>query len=103
MKLTPKEIINNLSSNVYYILWIEGLSPQRGEKLAQVYPHKEYTRFNTRAVRFTKQELLRVVPKLIDMGIATWVFEQRSTYYPVKYVPAGTRYTKFPTVAKRLF
>jgi hypothetical protein len=99
MKLTPLEIIDRLSDNFYYILWIEGLSPQRGEKIAQVFPRQEYTRYNTRAVRFTKQELRRVVPKLNDMGVATWVFEQPSTYYPVKYVPAGTRYTKLSTVS----
>ena len=99
MKMTPKEIINGLSNNFYYILWIEGLSPQRDEKIVQVYPRQEYTRYNTCAVRFTKQELQRVVPKLIDMGVATWVFEQPSTYYPVKYVPAGTRFTKLSAVS----
>jgi hypothetical protein len=85
-----QEIINRLRNDRYYILWIEGLSAKNGEKLASLNP-REYTTLNTRALRFTKRELVFVVPKLIEAGIASWVFEQISTYYPLTYVPTGTR------------
>jgi hypothetical protein len=76
---------------LYYYVWIEGLSPKRGEKLKQIidYDYSITTRMSD-AMRVKPEHIHLVKAHLKRHGVADWVLESSNTFIPIKYAPAGT-------------
>jgi hypothetical protein len=77
--------------NTYYVLWIEGLSPERGEKVKRFTPDGiDYTLKMTEALRIKEKDLERAKNMLRSQGIADWVIDNPNTYFRTSYAPKGT-------------
>jgi hypothetical protein len=74
----------------FYIVWIEGLSPLRGEKLLSLDGSNEYTTSMTKALRVKKEDIEHVKDILISRGVASWAVEGVGTFHKVSYAPKGT-------------
>ena len=77
----------------FYVVWIEGLSPQRGEKVLSLDGETcEYTTSMTRALRVKPEHVERVKGILRSKGVASWALEGVGTFHKVHYAPKGTIY-----------
>lgn len=77
----------------YYYIWIEGITPQTGEKISQVTDDGfEYTTKITEAIRIKKADKERFKDVLREKGIAEWCVEGNA-FIPTSYAPTGTLYT----------
>ena len=74
----------------FYVVWIEGLSPLRGEKLLSLNGSNEYTTSMTKALRVKKEDIERVKGILRDRGVAGWAIDGVGTFHKVSYAPKGT-------------
>lgn len=74
----------------YYIVWIEGLSYKRGEKIKTIeqYGNIEYTTKMTEAMRVKEKDVAELKHFLKRHGISDWTLE--SAFVRVSYTPAGT-------------
>ena len=76
----------------YYYIWVEGLSPERGEKISAVTTDGfEYTTKITEATRIKRNDLERFKRLMKSFGIADWVINGNS-FIPTSYAPKGTLY-----------
>lgn len=76
----------------YYYIWIEGLSPERGEKISAVTENGfEYTTKLTEAIRIKKADKERFKRLMKGFGVADWVINGNS-FIPTSYAPNGTLY-----------
>lgn len=77
----------------YYYIWIEGLTPERGEKISKVTDKGfEYTTKITEAIRIKRADRERFKDMLIQFQIADWCAESVNTFVPTSYAPKGTLY-----------
>jgi len=77
--------------NTYYIIWVEGLSPERGEKVMRFTPDGiDYTLKMTNALRVKEKDLPLIKSYLRQRNIANWVTDNPSTYFKTHYAPKGT-------------
>lgn len=77
--------------NTYYVLWIEGLSAQHGEKVKRFTTDGiDYTLKMTEALRIKKEDLEKAKDMLRTRGIGNWVVDNESTYFKTHYAPKGT-------------
>ena len=75
----------------YYIIWIEGFSYRRGEKILSLDDNDhDYTLKLTEAMRVRPEHLDIVEERLKAQGVSNWVFEQGNTFQPTYYAPKGT-------------
>jgi hypothetical protein len=76
---------------LYYYVWIEGLSPKRGEKLKQFidYDYTITTRMSD-AMRVKPEHIHLVKGELKRLGVSDWCIESENTFVPIRYAPAGT-------------
>ena len=74
----------------YYIVWIEGLSYKRGEKIKSLglYGNIEYTTKMTEAMRIKEEAIPQMKHFLKRHGISDWALE--NAFVRVDYAPAGT-------------
>lgn len=71
----------------YYIIWIEGLSWQRGEKIKTLTDDDHtYTTLITESLRVKPTHRKVVSNRLIDQGVVPSFI----TFIPTSYAPAGT-------------
>ena len=76
----------------YCYIWVEGLSPERGEKISAVTTDGfEYTTKITEATRIKRSDLERFKRLMKSFGIADWVING-NTFIPTSYAPKGTLY-----------
>jgi len=76
----------------YYYIWIEGLSPKRGEKVHCILGKYDYD------ITTSMSDAMRVKPEHIHImkdylkrhGVADWVLESHETFVPINYAPTGT-------------
>jgi len=80
-----------MKNTKYYYVWIEGLSPKRGEKLKNFidYDYTITTRMSD-AMRVKPEHIHIVKHELSRLGVADWVLESPETFIPINYAPAGT-------------
>ena len=77
----------------FYVVWIEGLSAERGEKVLSLNgEHCEYTTSMTQALRVKPEHIDRVKGILRSKGVANWALEGAGTFHKVHYAPKGTIY-----------
>lgn len=82
-EVTPK--------NTYYIIWVEGLSAKRGEKVKSFTADGiKYTLKMSDALRIKKEDIHKVKTMLRDRNIAVWVIDSPSTFHKTNYAPKGT-------------
>jgi hypothetical protein len=75
----------------YYVVWIEGLSAQKGEKILSLdSDNHEYTTSMTQAMRVKKEHIPVVKHRLKEQGVADWALSMSGTFHPVHYAPKGT-------------
>ena len=74
----------------YYIVWIEGLSYKRGEKIKTIeqYGNIEYTTKMTEAMRVKEKDVTNLKAFLKRHGVSDWTLE--NAFVMVGYAPAGT-------------
>lgn len=74
----------------YYIVWIEGLSYKRGEKIKSIgrYGNIEYTTKMTEAMRVKEKDVAELKHFLKRHGVANWTLE--NAFVRVGYAPVGT-------------
>ena len=74
----------------YYIVWIEGLSYKRGEKIKTIeqYGNIEYTTKMTEAMRVKEKDVTNLKAFLKRHGVSDWTLE--NAFVRVGYAPAGT-------------
>ena len=81
-----------VTENPYCYIWVEGLSPERGEKISAVTTDGfEYTTKITESIRIRKNDLERFKRLMKSFGIADWVING-NTFIPTSYAPKGTLY-----------
>lgn len=80
----------------YYIVWIEGLSPKRGEKIKTLDEDDHtYTLRMDEALRVKRKDLFDVEALLVKQGVSCWCFKNDrylDTFVPTTYAPKGTIY-----------
>ena len=78
--------------NSYYIIWIEGLSARRGEKIKKFRPDGtiEYTLKNTEAMRVLPKDVPTMRKRIRELGVADWVVDSGNTFVKTFYAPKGT-------------
>ena len=75
----------------YFIVWIEGLSVRRGEKIKAITPQGiEYTLYMTEAMRFKNKHIPKAIDLMLENGIATWAITNAYTFIGTNYAPTGT-------------
>ena len=75
----------------YYYVWIEGLSPKRGEKLKSLTDTGyDETTLMSDAMRVKPHDLHIIKAYLKRHGVSNWCLENPNTFQPIKYAPAGT-------------
>lgn len=78
----------------YYFLWVEGLSPKRGEKIKTLdNSDHTYTLKMSEALRVKAEDRGHVEDLLVSQGVSSWVFEQES-WIKTNYAPKGTIYKR---------
>ena len=82
--------MKNSNRTQYYIVWIEGLSYKRGEKIKTIeqYGNIEYTTKMTEAMRVKEKDVTNLKAFLKRHGISNWTLE--NAFVMVGYAPAGT-------------
>jgi len=77
----------------FYVVWIEGLSPERGEKIKTLDSNDHtYTTKMTEALRVKREDIERVKGILRSRGVANWALDGADTFHKVSYAPKGTIY-----------
>ena len=74
----------------YVYIWIEGLTPKKGEKIKSISPNGNIT-YTTRmmeAMRIERKNIDMYRTRLRTMGIAEWSLE--TAFKPTNYAPKGT-------------
>jgi len=76
---------------VYHYVWIEGISPKRGEKLKCLtdYGYDITTRMSD-AMRVKTEDLHIIKAYLKRHGVAKWVLKNYESFPMIKYAPKGT-------------
>lgn len=73
----------------YYVVWIEGISPERGEKILSLKNgNHTYTLSMGKAMRVLPEDRETVKEILRNQGIANWAIE--NCMVRTNYAPAGT-------------
>jgi hypothetical protein len=72
----------------YYVIWIEGLTPQRGEKILSLKGGNTYTTRMTQAMRVLPEDRQVVKEMLRKSGVADWVLQ--NCMVRTNYAPKGT-------------
>jgi hypothetical protein len=73
----------------YYVVWIEGISPERGEKILSLKNgNHTYTLSMGKAMRVLPKDRETVKEILRNQGIANWAIE--NCMVRTNYAPAGT-------------
>lgn len=74
----------------YYIVWIEGLSWKRGEKIKSIgqYGTREYTTKMTEALRIKPEDVTQFKHWLRRHGVTEWTLE--SAFVRTSYAPKDT-------------
>ena len=82
--------MKNSNRTQYYIVWIEGLSYKRGEKIKTIeqYGNIEYTTKMTEAMRVKEKDVTNLKAFLKRHGVSDWTLE--NAFVMVGYAPAGT-------------
>lgn len=81
-----------IKTSPYYYIWVEGFSPEHGEKISAVTDKGfEYTTKITEATRIKRSDLERFKGLMRENGIADWVINGNS-FIPTSYTPKGTLY-----------
>jgi len=81
-----------IKPSTYCYIWVEGLSPERGEKISAVTDNGfEYTTKITESIRIRKNDLERFKRLMKSFGIADWVINGNA-FIPTSYAPKGTLY-----------
>lgn len=85
-----------------YIVWVEGLSVRRGEKVAEVIDSKDrfgnhikrfkYTLSMTSALRVAEKDIPAFKDLMVELEIADWVINSDKTFIPTSYCPDGLRW-----------
>jgi len=74
----------------YFYVWIEGICPRTGEKIASFNDDGiVYTTKITESLRFRWDQKNALIDKLNEIGIADWCIDNDNTYVPTKYTPCG--------------
>ena len=77
--------------NTYFIIWVEGLSPERGEKVKHITAEGiEYTLKMTDALRVREKHLPMIKMMLGERHIANWVIDNPNSFVKTHYAPKGT-------------
>jgi hypothetical protein len=77
--------------NTYFIIWVEGLSPERGEKVKYFSADGiKYTLKMTDALRVRTEHIDRIKGMLRNSGVANWVIDNPNSYVKTHYAPKGT-------------
>ena len=76
----------------FYVVWIEGLSAERGEKIQTLDSDHTFTTKMTEALRVKPEHVERVRAILLEQGVAKWAIEGAGTFHKVHYAPKGTIY-----------
>ena len=75
----------------YHYVWIEGLSPKRGEKLKSLTDTGyDITTKMSDAMRVKPHDLHIIKAYLKRHGVAKWVLKNYESFPTIKYAPAGT-------------
>ena len=74
----------------FYVVWIEGLSPQNGEKILSLKDGNSYTTSMTQAMRVLPEDRQIVKEILRKRGVADWALQ--NCMVRTNYAPAGTIY-----------
>lgn len=75
----------------YFVVWIEGVEPKRGEKLSYLDRNRhEYTTKMSKAMRIKAEDINKVKELLKIQGVAKWAIEGDKTFHKVNYAPHGT-------------
>lgn len=78
----------------FYIIWIEGLSYERGEKILSLDDNNHnYTLKMTEALRIRPEHIEQVKELLREQGIADWCIDSGNTFVRTNYAPKGTIYS----------
>lgn len=74
----------------YVYIWIEGLTPKKGEKIKSISPggHITYTTKMMEAMRIERKNIDMYHGMLRTMGIAEWSL--KTAFKPTNYAPKGT-------------
>jgi hypothetical protein len=79
----------------FYVIWIEGLSPQRGEKIKSLDgEYCEYTTKMSEALRVKKEDIETVKAILKSKGVADWAINGVGTFHKVTTNPKGNLFGK---------
>lgn len=77
----------------YYVIWIEGLSVKKGEKLKTLSPFSHsYTTKMTEAMRIREYDIPVVLKILKEKNFAPFVINEQNTFIRTTYIPKGTLY-----------
>ena len=74
----------------FYIVWIEGFTPQRGEKILSLKDGNSYTTSMTQAMRVLPEDRQIVKEILRKRGVADWALQ--NCMVRTNYAPKGTIY-----------
>lgn len=75
----------------FFVVWIEGIEPKRGEKILSLDRNKhEYTTSMTKAMRVKLEDIDTVKRLLKEQGVADWAINGGGTFHKVGYAPKGT-------------
>jgi len=75
----------------FFVVWIEGFSPERGEKIKTLNSNEHsYTTKMTDALRVKREDIQRVKGILRSRGVADWALDGVGTFHKVSYAPSGT-------------
>ena len=76
----------------FYYIWVEGLSPERGEKISAVTENGfDYTTKISKAIRIKKADLERFKRLMKSFGLTDWIINGNS-FIPTSYAPKRTLY-----------
>lgn len=80
-----------MTKNNFYIVWVEGLSVRKGEKIFSLSPDKpRYTTSMTQAMRIREVDIPAMKQWMVENDIADWVINNSNTFIKTNYLPKGT-------------
>jgi len=86
----PEPEPENKEKPEYYVVWIEGLSPEKGEKILSLDGGNSYTTKMTQAMRVLPEDKETVKEILRGRGVAEWALQ--NCMVRTNYAPKGTIY-----------
>jgi hypothetical protein len=77
----------------FYIVWIEGLTVRRGEKIFSLSDDQpRYTTSMVEAMRIRERDIPAMKEWMEENEFASWVIDSPNTFIRTSYVPKGTLY-----------